>query len=529
MDAKLDSACLASACDEVTLIAEMAEAQTIFELIAHGADDAEAIAAPGRRPLTFGGLRQHVAVTIEALNHLGLGRSDRVAIVLPNGPEMATAFVAVAAGATAAPLNPAYRSREFEGSLADLDARALIVEAGADSPAIGLARALGIPVITLKPRTGEAAGLFDLEGETTGTPTAGGLARAEDVALALHTSGTSARPKMVPLSHRNLCASARNTRETLRLTAADRCLNVMPLYHVHGLMAAVIASLSAGASVFCTPGFNAFQFLASLEGGAPTWYTAVPAMHQAILARAERTPESARRSGLRFIRSSSAPLPRKVMGGLEEVFGVPVIEAYAMTEATHQITSNSLPPGRREAGTVGIAAGPEVAIVDEAGRRVPPGVPGEVVISGDNVIEAYASDAESNAAAFIDGWLRTGDHGIMDAEGYLTISGRLKEIINCGGEKVSPLEVDEVLMDHPAVAQAATFAVPHDLLGEDVAAAIVLRESETASAREIRDFAAERLTRYKRPRSIVFVDEIPLSSTGKLQRNGLAEQLGHEL
>ena len=467
-----------------------------------------------------------MAVTIEALNRLGLGRSDRVAIVLPNGPEMATAFVAVAAGATAAPLNPAYRGREYEVSLADLDARALIVEAGADSPAIGAARALGIPVITLKPRTGEAAGLFDLEGETTGTPTAGGRARTEDVALVLHTSGTSSRPKMVHLSQRNLCASARNIRETLRLTAADRCLNIMPLFHIHGLMASVLTSLSAGASVFCTSGFNAFHFLASLEEARPTWYTAVPAMHQAILARAGRNPESARCSGLRFIRSSSASLHRKVMRGLEEVFGVPVIEAYSMTEAAHQITSNPLPPRQRKPGTVGIAAGPEIAVVDEAGRRVSLGMPGEVVIRGDNVIKGYASDAEANAAAFFDGWFRTGDQGIMGAERYLTITGRLKEIINRGGAKVSPLEVDAVLMEHPAVAQAVSFAVPDEFLGEAVAAAIVLRENKTASAGEIRDFAAARLAHFKRPRRILFVDEIPKGTTGKVQRNGLAEKLG---
>ncbi len=517
---------LASAGQDVTLIADSAEAQTVFELISHGADDAEAIAAPGRRPLTFSGLRQHVADLIEALNRLGLGRPDRVAIVLSNGPEMATAFVAVAAGATAATLNPAYRSQEFEFYLTDLDARALIVEAGSDSPAIGVARARAIPVIRLKPRISEAAGLFDLEGETTGRPTEGGLARPEDVALVLHTSGTTSRPKMVPLSQRNLCASARNIRETLGLTAADRCLNIMPLFHIHGLMASVLASLSAGASVFCTPGFNAFHFLASLEEGRPTWYTAVPTMHQAILVRAERNPESARRSGLRFIRSSSASLPPKVMLGLEELFGVPVIESYGMTEAAHQITSNPLPPRQRKPGTVGIAAGPEFVVMDEAGRRVPPGMPGEVMIRGDNVIEGYEGDAEANAAAFVDGWFPTGDQGITDAEGYLTITGRLKEIINRGGANVSPLEVEKVLMDHPAVAEAVTFAVPDDFLGEDVAAAVVLRENMTASAGEIRNFAAERLAHFKRPRRILIVDEIPKGATGKLQRSGLAEKLG---
>ena len=342
----------------------------------------------------------------------------------------------------------------------------------------------------------------------------------------LHTSGTTSRPKIVPLSHANTCASARNISATLSLGPEDRCLNVMPLFHIHGLMAAVLASLSAGASVHCPSGFNALGFFAWLDAVRPTWYTAVPTMHQAILARAGRNREIIGRSRLRLIRSSSASLPPQVMAELEEVFGVPVIESYGMTEAAHQMASNPLPPKPRKPGSVGLAAGPEIAILGESGALQPQGTQGEVAIRGDNVTTGYEANPEANAGAFTDGWFRTGDLGFFDEDGYLTITGRLKEIINRGGEKISPREVDEVLTGHDAVAQAVTFAVPHDKLGEDVAAAVVLREGRSLTEKELRDFAAKRLAAFKVPRTVVFLDEIPKGATGKLQRIGLAEQLG---
>jgi len=304
-----------------------------------------------------------------------------------------------------------------------------------------------------------------------------GFSLPEDIALVLHTSGTTSRPKIVPLTAANICASARHIGATLRLAPADRCLNIMPLFHIHGLMAAVLASLAAGASVVCTPGFNALKFFAWLDEVEPTWYTAVPTMHQAILARAGRNPEIIARARLRFIRSSSSSLPPSVLTALEATFGCPVIEAYGMTEAAHQMASNPLPPAARKPGSVGIAAGPRISIMDENGNLLTTGSIGEVVIRGDNVTRGYANNAEANAAAFSEGWFRTGDQGVIDPEGYLTLTGRLKELINRGGEKISPREVDEALMDHPAVLQAVTFALPHPMLGEDVGAAVVLRYS----------------------------------------------------
>jgi acyl-CoA synthetase (AMP-forming)/AMP-acid ligase II len=502
-------------------------ATTVNELIETGADGDIAIAAPDRTPLTYGGLRALVARTVADLNGLGIGRNDRVAIVLPNGPEMATAFVAVAAGATTAPLNPAYRSEEFRFYLEDLNARALFVEAGSDSPAIEVAREMGVPVLELAHTEEDPAGAFEISGDAGGgSAQAPGMAAADDVALVLHTSGTTSRPKIVPLSQTNICASASHIGATLALTPADRCVNIMPLFHIHGLIAAVLSSLAAGGSIYCTPGFDALRVFRWFEDAAPSWYTAVPTMHQAIVARASRNADTLAAMDLRFIRSSSSSLPPQVMASLEETFGCPVIESYGMTEAAHQMASNPLPPAARKPGSVGIAAGPEVAIMDEDGNILVQGETGEIVIRGPNVTAGYEANDKANAEAFVDGWFRTGDQGQFDDEGYLSLTGRLKEIINRGGEKISPREVDEILLDHPAIDQAVTFAYPHDKLGEEVGAAIVLKEGAEADEASVREFAAGHLADFKVPRKVIFLEEIPKGATGKLQRIGLHEKLG---
>ena len=508
----------------------MAEVDSIAKVLEAGQDDAVAIGAPdGVPPLRYRALRALAQRTVESLNSLGVGRNDRVGIVLPNGPEMAAAFVSIAAGATTAPLNPGYRAEEFEFYLTDLKAKALVLEAGSDSPARAVAQKLGVPLIELSPQRDQGAGAFTLKplaGKRASAPARLGMGGGDDAALVLHTSGTTSRPKIVPLLQRNVLASARHIARTLQLTPDDVCLNIMPLFHIHGLMAATLSSLAAGGQVCCAPGFNALKFFGWLDEVKPTWYTAVPTMHQAILARAERNQEIVARSKLRFIRSSSSSLPPQVMVELEKTFGSPVLESYGMTEASHQMASNPLPPLARKPGSVGIAAGPEVAVMDEQGVLLPHGAVGEVVIRGPNVTSGYEANPEANAKAFTNGWFRTGDQGVIDDEGYLRLTGRLKELINRGGEKFSPLEVDEVLMDHPAVQQCVTFAVPHDKLGEEVAAAVVLREGQTCTDRELREFAEKRLADYKVPRKILFLAEIPKGATGKLQRIGLAAKLG---
>ena len=500
-------------------------ADTIPQLLANTKADAPAIGAPGRKPLTHGGLRALAEQVVRQLNGIGVGRNDRVAMVLPNGPEMASAFIAVASGATTAPLNPAYRTEEFEFYLSDLKAKALVILAGMESPARTVAAAHGVRIVELVPDEAGPAGTFTLN--TGAAPAAKAtFAESDDVALVLHTSGTTSRPKIVPLRHVNVTASAIHIGATLALTPEDVCLNIMPLFHIHGLMAATLSSLAAGAQVVCSPGFNALKFFQWFDEARPTWYTAVPTMHQAILARAPRNAESIANGRLRFIRSSSSSLPPQVMTALEETFKAPVIESYGMTEASHQMASNPLPPKPHYAGSVGIAAGPDVAIMDDGGTLLPAGSLGEVVIRGRNVTKGYENNPDANAKAFTNGWFRTGDQGVMDDAGYLRLTGRLKEIINRGGEKISPLEVDVVLMDHPAVAQAITFAMPHDKLGEEVAAAVVLRDGAKASEHELRDFVGSRIADFKVPRKIVVLDEIPKGATGKLQRIGLAAKLG---
>ena len=501
-------------------------ANTIASCLEIGKDDDIAIAAPGRPSLTFAALRSHVAETVVQLNSRRIGRNDRVAIVLPNGPEMASAFLTIGAGATTAPLNPGYREDEFEFYISDLNAKAIIVAKGSDSPAVTVARAHKLEVLEIEWSESDPAGTFSFVGATSGTATSGGMAKADDIALVLHTSGTTSRPKIVPLSQANVTASASHIIDILSLSAEDKCMNIMPLFHIHGLIAAVLSSVTAGSSVFCSPPFNALRVFSWFDEANPSWYTAVPTMHQAILSRAPRNKEILDKINLRFIRSSSSSLPPPVMHELEETFGAPVAESYGMTEAAHQMASNELPPGKRKPGSVGVAAGPEVSIMDENGKILPQGETGEIVIRGPNVTDGYENNPTANAENFTNGWFRTGDQGVLDEDRFLKITGRLKEIINRGGEKIAPLEVDNVIQSHPAVAQTVTFSMPHPKLGEEVAAAIVLNEGAEITDREIKNFVSEKLADFKVPRKILFLDEIPKGATGKMQRIGLAEKLG---
>ena len=500
----------------------------LTSLLLRGGPGAAAISAPEAAPLSYQGLRDLAARTVERLNALGIGRGDRVAVVLGNGPEMAAAFVSIASGAAIAPLNPGYRTDEFDFYLGDLLPKALVLEAGVDSPSREVAARLGVPVVELHAERAKGAGSFRLEplAPMPAKASAPGPAGDEDVALLLHTSGTTSRPKLVPLLQRNISASAGNIASTLGLGPDDNCLSIMPLFHIHGLIGGVLSSLSAGARVSCTPGFNALRFFHWMDELRPTWTTGVPAMHRAILERAKRNPEVLQRRHLRLVRSSSASLRPALMAQIEQTFGAPVIESYGMTEASHQMASNPLPPLPRKAGSVGRAAGPEIAILGEGGRHLPPGESGEIVVRGPNVFGGYVNNPAANAAAFVDGWFRTGDQGFLDEDGFLRINGRLKEMINRGGEKVAPIEVDVVLLEHPAVQLALTFAMPHETLGEEVAAAVVLREGKTATERELREFASRHLAHYKVPHKFVFVKELPRGPTGKLQRIGLAARLG---
>ncbi len=499
---------------------------TLTSMLAAHAEDAPAIGASEKSWLTYGALRSLSQEVRTSLRANGIGAKDRVAIVLPNGAAMASAFITIAQAATTAPLNPNYREDEFAFYLEDLTAKAIVLEAGYSGAAEAAARRQGLAILRLQ-QDSTVAGKFSLTGEGAGDEGDDNVPDQDDIALILHTSGTTSRPKIVPLLQSNVTASARNIAVSLNLTSSDRCLNVMPLFHIHGLIAAVASSLSVGASICCTSGFNAMTFFASMAEAKPTWYTAVPTMHQAILSRAGRNEDTIKANPLRFLRSSSASLPAQVMEALRETFNAPVVEAYGMTEATHQMCCNPLE--RQKPGSVGVAAGPEVRIAHETENHLIEGI-GEVVISGPNVTPGYESNPDANAKNFFEAngkrWFRTGDQGSFDKDGFLELTGRLKEIINRGGEKISPLEVDGVLMDFPAIAQVVTFALPHPKLGEEVAAAVVLREGQTATERDIRDFAATRMADFKVFRKVVILDEIPKGATGKMQRIGMAEKLG---
>jgi acyl-CoA synthetase (AMP-forming)/AMP-acid ligase II len=428
------------------------------------------------------------------------------------------AFVLLAAMSVgcAAPLNPKYREEEFRFYLDDLHASALLTLEGASPGAHAAAPEGTIPVIV------RSDGLtIDLVPPLSGESSTARLAD-DDHALVLHTSGTTSRPKIVPLRHRNLARSARNIASSLDLTAADRSLNVMPLFHIHGLMAGLLAPLSVGGSVVCTPGFDAFAFHRWVDELHPTYFSAVPTMHQMVLARAP----APRSTTLHFVRSSSAALPKPVLEGLRELFGVPIIESYGMTEASHQVTSNPLPPGQSKPGSVGVARGIEVAILDAKNNVLPRDARGEVSVRGDTIVDGYENNPTANASAFAAGWFRTGDEGLLDEDGFLWLTGRLKEQINRGGEKISPIEIDEILLRHPAVAEAVAFAIPHEKLGEEIGAAVVLAQGEQVTEGELRSYVGKSLAAFKVPRRIVFVTEIPKGATGKIQRIGLAEKLG---
>ena len=488
---------------------------TIGSFLDAGGDKAPALLSVDGGVLDRATLRREVDRLATRLRSFGIRPRDRLAIVLPNGPEMALTFLAVTAVACAAPLNPGYREEEFRFYFDDLEPKALITLSGG-APAAHAALPDSIMTIAVE---GDFTSL-GFVADTSARP-ADGQPDSDDVALILHTSGTTSRPKMVPLRQRNLARSARNIAGSLALGESDHSLNVMPLFHIHGLMAGLLAPLSAGGSVSCTPGFDAFRFHGWLKSQQPTYYTAVPTMHQMVLARAAKP----RTTTLRFVRSSSASLPVPVLEEIQRLFDVPVIEAYGMTEATHQMAGNPLPPRAAKPGSVGVATGIDLAVLDDEDAPLAAGSRGEVAIKGDTVIAGYENNPEANASSFTSGWFRTGDEGYLDEDGYLFLTGRLKEQINRGGEKISPLEIDEVLLRHPGVAEAATFPIPHAKLGEEVAAAVVIRDGHDVAPRELRSYVSEHLAAFKVPRIIV-VEELPKGATGKLQRIGMAQRLG---
>jgi acyl-CoA synthetase (AMP-forming)/AMP-acid ligase II/acyl carrier protein len=496
------------------------------DLVAHYgrmARSRNAIFGPGRAPVSYGALRVRLNDAVRGLRSLGVGRGDRVAVVLPDGPETAVAILGVAAAAVCVPLNPSFTADEWRRYFGDLQPAVLLTRADVESASRSVAQSLGIPVIDLSLRPGEDSGAFDLLGSgTRRAVSAEHMPSADDDAFILLTSSTTSRPKMVPLTHANVCRSAFNASAVLQLGPRDRLLNVLPLSHAHGLISGLLAALAAGSAVVCTPGFDPAAFFGWLTEFRPTWYTAVPAIHRALLSAADSHKDSLRHCSLRVIRSGSASMPPDLVHDLEAVFNVPVIEAYGMTEAA-QIAANPL--ARRKPGSVGRPAGAEIAILDAEGQPLPCGDWGEIALRGPTVTRGYDNDAAATESAFRDGWFRTGDLGYFDADAYLFIVGREKDVIKRGGQQVVPAEVEEALLGHPDVVEAAVFSIPHERLGEDVAAAVVLRPDVKVSAQKLRIFARERLAAFKVPGPIHIVPEIPKGPGGKIKRGELAAAL----
>jgi acyl-CoA synthetase (AMP-forming)/AMP-acid ligase II len=475
------------------------------------------VAESGLR-VTYDSLRSQVTAMADALASAGIQRGDRVAMALPNGLPAIVSFLAASVAGTAAPLNPAYRQEEFAFYLDDTNAKALIAPAdGADEAR----RAAGdkVPILPIEIATDGTVRLTVPAKSASASAPSG-----DDVALVLHTSGSTGRPKRVPLKHHNLAASIQNIARTYQLKPEDVSLNVMPLFHVHGLMASTLSTLFTGGTVIVPPRFNPLSFWRTVRDYSATWYSAVPTMHQLLLARVGKGNERpAGSESLRFIRSCSAPLPAEMAQRMESIFGAPVLEAYGMTEASHQMSSNPLPPEARKFGTVGQGTGVRIGILDPNGKLVESGRQGEVCIQGPNVIQGYENNPEANKSSFTAGWFRTGDEGTLDPEGYLRLVGRIKELINRGGEKIGPPEIDEVLLGHPLVSEAVCFGVAHATLGEEVEAAVVLREPATEA--DLQAYCRERMAEFKVPKKIHLVTEIPRTATGKVQRRVVAAAL----
>ncbi|RCJ26653.1 AMP-dependent synthetase [Nostoc sp. ATCC 43529] len=494
----------------------------LFELLA-GEDNHLALVSPEGRSLTYKQLRENVAGLVSQLHSFGLKPGERIAIAMNNGSPMAITFLAAALSGTAAPLNPKYKQDEFAFYYADTQAKALITLSEEPKAAIA---ALTPDMMLINAKV-NCDGTLSFELIKTGSKlresSNSSAPNANDVAMILHTSGTTSRPKRVPIRHRNLIASAKNIIGAYSLTAADTTLCLMPLFHVHGLVGCLLATLGSGGTLVCPNGFNALEFWKLVDTYKPTWYSAAPTMHQTILARASRNTEIVKANPFRFIRSSSASLPPIIIEQLEATLDAPVVESYSMTEASHLMTTNPLPPKVRKPGTVGYGFGVEVGIMDSEGNLLPQGNLGEVVVKAPNVIDGYENNPEANATAFVNSWFRTGDQGTIDEDGYLRLTGRIKELINRGGEKISPLEVDDILLRHPAVAEALAFAVPHKSLGEDIHAAVVLKAE--ASEKELLAHCSTMLANFKVPKQIHILDQLPRGATGKLQRLAMAKLL----
>ncbi|KAK4249088.1 hypothetical protein C7999DRAFT_30454 [Corynascus novoguineensis] len=497
-----------------------------------GKPDSTVIIVPGQPALsvTYKDLVAETASFQQKLAAIGITKASPVSIATVNSYEFIVSFLAASwQRAIAAPLNPAYKQDEFEFYIDDVKSAIVLVPKGAyqsASPAVKAAQKFNAAIAECYWDATKKEVALDVKelGQLQGKPQQPVLKpQPHDIALVLHTSGTTSRPKVVPLSHRNLTRTMQNIQQTYQLTPSDRTMLVMPLFHVHGLLCGLLAPLLSGGSMVVPPKFSASDFWRDFVAHKANWYTAVPTIHQILLKNPAPSPLPA----IRFIRSCSSPLSPTVFHALEKTYNAPVLEAYAMTEAAHQMTSNPLPSvGKRKPGTVGLGQGVEVVILDEAGNAVAQGKEGEICIRGENVTSGYLNNPAANESSFTrDGYFRTGDQGKKDADGYVIITGRIKELINKGGEKISPIELDNTLTRHPAVSEAVSFAIPDDMYGQDIGVAVVLKPGARLTENELKGWVADKLAKFKVPKKVYFTDVMPKTATGKIQRRIVAETM----
>ncbi|SDZ97260.1 non-ribosomal peptide synthetase [Variovorax sp. YR216] len=487
---------------------------------AHATPSAPALLAPGSPVVTYGDLSNTVSHVQAWLASNGMVAGSRIALCLPHGMALAIAVLAVGCHTTVMALHPGLTEPELAALLADARADAVLGLPDDPLPA-RLARQQGITYLTLdlERLLSSPTEIHEDETDTRAGPL------PDDTAFVLFTSGTTGQPKRVPLTHRQVLASAYNIARHLALTPDDRGLCLMPLFHSHGLVGGLLVPLAAGSSVVCTPGFDGAAFMSWIGGFAPTWYTAAPTIHRAIADLADEADGVPSNHKLRFIRSASSALPPELQQRLERLWGVPVIESYGMTESATQVASNPLPPGLRKPGSVGLPAGARLRVIDDDGIDQPAGDVGRIAARGPVVFSGYEDAPAVNAAAFRDGWFVTGDLGWFDADGYLYIVGRDGDTINRGGEKFAPFEIEQALLRLPAVAQAVAYPVQHPTLGEDVHAAVVLTRGSDAHPHAIRMALFGTIADFKVPARIHILDEIPVGVGGKLQRRRLHEKI----
>ena len=496
---------------------------TLREIVFFNGQDqgATAIEDLDGRKTTYGQLHDHVSNVVGMLNGAGFRRNDRIAIALPNGPELAVAVVALTCGFTTIPLDPNETTFEYERYLQRVRAKALLVERESGQLARKVAKDLGVEIIELIKSEDSRAGMFSLLGFDGIDKREPEFAKPEDIANILLTSGTTFRPKIVPWTHSMICWGAYYNQLSLPLTPSDRYLITNPFFHAGGL-SNISRALYGGGTIICSPGFQRSEFFRWIDQVRPTIYSTPPAVQQSIIEMVKENIGVISRSRLRFIRTGMTSLPSKTLKKLEEVFGVPVVELYSSTEV-NGIGQSALCMGHRLGALKPVA--PEIEIMDENGNELHQGELGEIAVRGPNVFKGYEDDPDANKAAFVDGWFRTGDLGYFDGEGYLYLRGRVKEMINKGGMKVAPQDVEEAIMEHPAVAEAVAFPVPHPTLGEDVAAAVVLKKGQNVSENDLRASLFDRLAYFKVPTRIIFVESIPKGATGKANRLDMAQTL----